>query len=95
MLLESEDSETVRRRGRWVTNKVMEIYLQEILYTTFADTLDKPTRIKVNQLAGNFTKILAQSVAFLNSAIPPTTWWRLFHQTRDDEELGEGGGNNG
>ena len=91
MLLESEDSEKVRRRGRWVTNKVMEIYLQEILYTTFAETLDRQTKIRVNQLAGNFTKILGQSVAFLNSAIPPTTWWNLF-QTKDDEELGEGGG---
>ena len=34
LLLHTEDAELVRRRGRWVTSKVCEIYLQEVLYTT-------------------------------------------------------------
>ena len=88
LLLTTEDSELVRRRGRWVTGKVMEIYLQEILYTTFAEKLDWKTRVKVTQLAGNFPRLLDCASDFLNSAIPPQTWWRLF-QASDNEEHGE------
>lgn len=35
LLLLTEDSELVRQRGRWVTTKVMELYLQEVLYATY------------------------------------------------------------
>lgn len=35
LLLLTEDSELVRQRGRWVTTKVMELYLQEMLYATY------------------------------------------------------------
>lgn len=90
LLLASEDSEMVRRRGRWVTSRVMEIYLQEIMYTTYAEKLDRNTRIQVMQLAGNFSKILNTAVGFLNCAVPPQTWWSLF-QASDGEELGEAG----
>ena len=94
LLLTTEDSELVRRRGRWVTGKVMEIYLQEILYTTFAEKLDGVTRVKVTQLAGSFPKLLDLATDFLNSAIPPQTWWRLF-QASDNEEHGEERGQHG
>ena len=90
LLLASEDSELVRRRGRWVTSRVMEIYLQEIMYTTYAEKLDRHTRTQVLQLAGNFSKILNTAVGFLNCAVPPQTWWSLF-QASDGEELGEAG----
>jgi len=32
-----EDSEMVRRRGRWATTKTMDIYLQEVLYATYGE----------------------------------------------------------
>ena len=77
-----------------MTGKVMEIYLQEILYTTFAEKLDSQTRLKVTQLAGNFTKLLDCATIFLNSAIPPQIWWSLF-QASDNEEHGEERGDHG
>ena len=30
MMLVSEDAEPVRRRGRWLTPRIMEIYVQEV-----------------------------------------------------------------
>ena len=88
LLLTTKDLELVRRRGRWVTGIVMEIYLRKILYTTFAEKLDWTTRAKVIQLAGTFPKLLDLAFAFLNSAIPPQKWWRFF-QASDNEEHGE------
>jgi hypothetical protein len=37
LLLATENMDLVRRRGRWVSNKVCEIYLQEILYVTYTE----------------------------------------------------------
>ena len=88
LLLTTKDLELVRRRGRWVPGIVMEIYLRKILDTTFAETLDWTLRAKVIQLAGTFPKLLNLAFAFLNSAIPPQKWWRLF-QASDNEEHGE------
>jgi hypothetical protein len=41
-----------------------------ILYTTFAEKLDHAIRVKILQLAGNFTQLLTDALGFLNSAIP-------------------------
>ena len=46
LLLSTEDCEHVRRRGRWVTNKVCEIYLQEVMFSTFTEKLSALVRIK-------------------------------------------------
>lgn len=34
LLLRTEDLELIRRRGRWLSSRVMEIYLQEVMATT-------------------------------------------------------------
>ena len=91
LLLESENVEMVRRRGRWATTRVMEAYLQEILYTTFAEGLDRKVRTKILQLAENFPAILEKAISFLDAAVPPATWWRLF-QASNEKEHGEDSG---
>ena len=90
LLLLTEDSELVRRRGRWVTTKVMEVYLQEVLYSTCTEKLPADVRTRVQQLAGAFPLVLRRAVQFLETGIPHQVWHRLF-QAEDTNELGEEG----
>ena len=90
LLLRSEDSEFVRRRGRWVTAKVCEIYLQEVLYTTYTEKLPAHIRRKIQQLSTAFPETLQVSLSFLQTGIPKVFWNRLF-QARDHNELGRDG----
>ena len=38
LLMRSEDSTLTRRRGRWISNKIMEIYVQEVCALSFKST---------------------------------------------------------
>lgn len=87
LLLVTEDPELCRRRGRWLSSRVMEIYLQEVIATTYVQKLQPATRSKVVQLASAFPKLLRLSMQFLNTAIPPRVWPVLF-QAQGVEELG-------
>lgn len=51
MLQQFEDFELVRRRGRWVSHKVLEIYLQEVSTATFHTRLSAESRSKVQRLS--------------------------------------------
>lgn len=92
LLIQCENSEIVRRRGRWVTTKVMEVYLQEVMYTTYTERLDGPTKAKIAMLAGSFSKTIEEAIKLLQAAIPPTAWFSLF-QANDPRELGRHGSN--
>eukprot|EP00435_Cladocopium_sp_Y103_P039111 s1573_g10.t1 len=72
-----ENSELVRRRGRWLSTRVMEVYLQEILVATFVKKLDPTVRARLESLALGFAGILRIAIGYLNSGIPPKTWWWL------------------
>ena len=84
----TEDSEVVRRRGRWVTSKVCGLYLQEVLYTTYTEKLAEGPRRKVQQLAGAFPQVLEKAICFLRGGIPTKVWFKLY-QANDREELGK------
>ena len=47
LLLVTEDPELCRRRGRWLSSRVMEIYLQEVIATTYVQKLHPATKFKV------------------------------------------------
>ncbi len=83
LLLATEDPELCRRRGRWLSTRVMEIYLQEVMATTFVQKLDPDVRAKIYELASVFPKVLALSMSFLATAIPCSVWPRLFTQAHD------------
>ena len=78
MLQQFEDSELVRRRGRWVSNKVLEIYLQEVSTETFHTKLSVNTRSKVERLACVFTDVRKQCQGFILADIPVTAWRHLW-----------------
>lgn len=78
LLFETEDSELVRRRGRWLSARVMEIYLQEVLSSTFVSRLPRRVQLRIEQLANVFPEVLEKAISFLLSGIPPIVWYRLF-----------------
>ena len=77
LLHASESSELLRRRGRWLSTRVMEIYLQEVLVATFVKKLDPKVRDRIEQLALGFPALLSAAIDFLSFGIPCTTWHLL------------------
>ena len=63
-LQQTEDSEFVRRRGRWLSSRVLEIYLQETTVNTYHQKLKTESRQKVQVLADNFSDILERAITF-------------------------------
>ena len=78
MLQQFEDSELVRRRGRWVSHKVLEIYLQEVSTATFHTRFSAESRSKVQRLSSSFTDIRLQCQHFVRNNIPAIAWLHLW-----------------
>ena len=74
----SENSELVRRRGRWLSHRVMEIYLH----------LDSQNqRDRILHFARCFEGILEPAVNFPNYGVPPVVWFSLLKgQTVEERE---------
>ena len=69
-----EDSELVRRRGRWVSPKVMEIYLQEVSASTYLGDLPPAVRFKVLAVAENFEQTLEKVSNWRAAGVPAGAW---------------------
>ena len=69
-----EDSELVRRRRRWVSPKVMEIYLQEVPASTYLGDLPPAVRYKVLAVAENFARILEKVSNWRVAGVPAGAW---------------------
>lgn len=78
LLQQFEHSELVRRGGRWVSNKVLEIYLQEVSTATFHTKLSVDTRKKIEKLSTAFTDIRRQCQNFILADIPTIAWRHLW-----------------
>ena len=78
LLQATEQSELVRRRGRWVSSKVMEVYLQEVSAARYVNSLSAVQKEKVFGLANGFPSILRKAEVFAASAIPCDIWYRVF-----------------
>ena len=53
----SEDAELVRRRGRWLSHKIMEIYVQEVSAVLFMPTLPADVRQNLFSLMHSYPMI--------------------------------------
>ena len=80
LLIYSEDPELVRRRGRWLSYRTMEVYLQEVTATTFFAELPHSTRLLVVQAARGFPTVLQQVKAWTAAAVPQAAWFLLFNR---------------
>ena len=82
LLQSSDNPELVRRRGRWLNPKVMEIYLQEVQAATFLSDQPWRTREKIAQVASSFPHTLKAAARYRAARLPPSIWYLLF--TRED-----------
>ena len=87
-----EDSEFVRRRGRWLSHRIMEIYIQEVTSLQFLPTLPAPAREKVFLALETFPVIFDRVVYFASVGILPTVWYKLL---AEDSFTMTGGANMG
>ena len=77
LLQVSENAELVRRRGRWLSSRVMEIYVQETSAARMMINLSHEQRTLIFTLAHNFLYILGKATEFQNCRIPTKIWYRL------------------
>ena len=73
----SEDAEMVRRRGRWLNSRTMEIYIQECSALQFIPSLDVATRELILKAVSLFPAIIAKFLVFLQQGIPQNAWRHL------------------
>ena len=74
--LHSSDSpELVRRRGRWLSPKVMDIYLQVVQSATFLSDQSWETRQKIAAVASSFATTLRTAAQYHQAKLPSSTWF--------------------
>ena len=78
LLLSTEDSELVRRRGRWSNHRMMEIYVQEVTALTYTKQLNEKTINCITVTARSFPEILRKSICLQAAKIPPKAWFVIF-----------------
>ena len=74
----SEDAELVRRRGRWLNSRTMEIYIQEISSLQFLHKLSSHSRRLLFSLLESFPEVLRQAAALQTSSTPTSAWFARF-----------------
>lgn len=77
-LAETEDAEFVRRKGRWLSTRVLEIYLQEAAVATYDKKLSSVTKSRIADLCKNFQSILEKAIFLKTNKIPETVWAHLW-----------------
>ena len=78
LLLTSEDSELTRRRGRWLNNRTIEIYIQEITALQFLPRLPPDIKQKILTGASLFPWCLQKAAWLFSTFVPETAWYLLF-----------------
>ena len=78
LLQASDNPELVRRRGRWLSPKVMEIYLQEVQSSTFLSDQALGTREKIAAVASSFGKTLKTALLYHKARLAPSLWYTMF-----------------
>ena len=76
----TDDSELCRRRGRWASMKMMDIYVQETMALQYMRHISAESRTRVLQMAHAFPAILSRAEQLASVAIPPSTWYFFFAQ---------------
>ncbi len=78
LLQSTEQAELVRRRGRWISAKVMEVYLQEVGTAQFMNALCLEQRQKVFGMAHGFCFILQKAEHFHAAGVSSLAWYKMF-----------------
>ena len=73
----TENPELIRRRGRWLNAKTMEVYVQELAATQYLSLVPAAAKEKIFTLARAFPFMLASIEAFHSSGLPKSSWHLL------------------
>ena len=76
----SEDAEYTRRKGRWLSFKVMEIYVQESLALVYLKRISEQSKQINFALARAFTSILYRARQLHAAHVPFSVWYALMKQ---------------
>eukprot|EP00438_Fugacium_kawagutii_P013361 Skav216467 [mRNA] locus=scaffold1123:2159:6532:+ [translate_table: standard] len=74
----TEDAEFVRRKGRWLSTRVLEIYLQETAVATFTEKITPVAMSRISRLCKDFSRILGKAIYLKRANIPEAIWPRLW-----------------
>lgn len=84
LMTATESAELVRRRGRWASFRIMEVYLQEVMAVTYMNEISKDAYCKVMQAFAVFGDVLAAVQKFDRACMPEATWFFFIsHQPLD------------
>jgi len=78
LMLVGDNVDMIRRRGRWVSIKVMEIYVQEVSAIQFIPNLPGNVKKQITDGAAIFPWILAQAQILDRISIPLSAWPIIF-----------------
>ena len=76
----TESADFVQRRGRRISLRVMNIYLQEVAASTFMNDIDPSARATILTAMEHFSAVRQMSVSFAEAKIPEKAWNILFRQ---------------
>ena len=74
LIMVTEQSDLVLRRGRWVNPKTMSIYLQESMAVLYLQQVPKAAKERVLLFASMFAGYLNKAVFFKTAKIPTSQW---------------------
>lgn len=77
-LAQTEDAEFVRRKGRWLSTRVLEIYLQEASVATYQRRLTEESKSRIQDLCNLFPEVLKKAQFFKAARIPEDAWPKLW-----------------
>ena len=86
LLQQSENPDLVRRRGRWLSARVTEIYLQEVEAATFLTKQLPHVRLKVQQVSSVFPALLEKAIRWHKARVPTSAWFLLFSHDLSGEQ---------
>ena len=78
LISKSESIELTRRRGRWVSIKVLETYLQEVSASTYMNEVAEEAKQRTIFAMSVFPELLEAAERFSRSKLPSATWFLLF-----------------
>eukprot|EP00438_Fugacium_kawagutii_P020864 Skav209436 [mRNA] locus=scaffold805:189644:194096:- [translate_table: standard] len=78
----TENGELCRRRGRWSTARMMEIYVQETMALQYMKLIPECSRAKVLAVLSTFHEVLQLAERFVAASIPRNALFLLFTQQK-------------
>ena len=78
MMLVSEDAERIRRRGRWLNSRVMDIYVQEVTALQFMPVQTDETKFRIRVALESYKQVLQTALFLSGIGVPPQHWFFLY-----------------